>query len=141
MAPVFEEYLAKENNADLDSRVSFRDLDFFKHSLPSDVDALLFGNVIHDWKDEIKLMLIGKSFSALKSGGKIIIYDFFLDDDKCEPERIDSFLMSMHMQLITDGGSQFSFKEMKEMLVNAGFTGVEFTKLDRYQDVVVATKP
>ena len=82
-----------------------------------------------------------KSFKALKSGGKIIIYDFFLDDAKCEPSRIDSFLMSMHMQLITNGGSQFSHSEMKDMLSKAGFKDVLFTRINKHQDVAVATKP
>jgi hypothetical protein len=124
LSPVFDEYIAKENNTELAERVSFRAVDFFKDEMPSDVDALLFGNVLHDWKDSIKDMLIEKSFKALKSGGKIIIYDFFLDDDKCDPSRIDQFLMSTHMQLVTDGGSQFSFAEMTAKLTKAGFTHV-----------------
>ena len=89
LAPVFDEYIAKENNPDLEKRVSFREVDFFRDELPSDVDALLFGNVIHDWKDSIKHMLIEKAFKALKSGGKLIIYDFYLDDAKCDPTRVD----------------------------------------------------
>jgi hypothetical protein len=86
-------------------------------------------------------LLIEKSFRALKSGGKIIIYDFYLDEDKCDPSRIDSFLMSMHMQLATKAGSQFSYTEMKQMLTKAGFTDVKFTRINKYQDVAVATKP
>jgi len=86
-------------------------------------------------------LLIEKSFRALKSGGKIMIYDFYLDEDKCDPSRIDSFLMSMHMQLATKSGSQFSYTEMKQMLTKAGFTDVKFTRINKYQDVAVATKP
>ena len=52
------------------------------------MDAHIFGNVIHDWNDDAKNMLLEKSFRALKSGGKIIIYDFFLDDDKSDPARL-----------------------------------------------------
>ena len=141
LSPVFDSFLAKENDPELAKRVSFREVDFFAHDLPSDVDAHVFGNVIHDWNDSIKNQLIEKSFKALKSGGKIIIYDFFLDDAKCEPSRIDSFLMSMHMQLITNGGSQFSHSEMKDMLSKAGFKDVLFTRINKHQDVAVATKP
>ena len=59
--------------------MSFRTLDFFKESMPSDVDALMFGNVIHDWSDDKKKMLIKKAYEALPKGGHIVIYDFFLD--------------------------------------------------------------
>jgi hypothetical protein len=76
-------------------------------------------------------MLIEKSFKALKSGGKIIIYDLYFDEDKSDPSRIDSFLMSIHMQLATKGGSQFSYTEMKQMLTNAGFTDVKFTRINK----------
>jgi hypothetical protein len=49
--PVYNSYLAKENDEELAKRVSFREVDFFNHELPSDVDAHVFGNVIHDWDD------------------------------------------------------------------------------------------
>ena len=75
--PVYDTYLERENDSELAKRVTFREVDFFKDELPSDVDAHVFGNVIHDWNDKTKNMLIEKSFRALKSGGKIIIYDFY----------------------------------------------------------------
>ncbi len=141
LAPIFDSYLARENDAELAKRVSFREVDFFNHELPSDVDAHVFGNVLHDWSDQVKNMLIEKSFRALKKGGKIIIYDFFLDEDKCDPSRIDQFLMSIHMQLVTNHGSQFSFSEMTAMLTKAGFTNIQYTRINKHQDVAVATKP
>lgn len=52
LIPVFESYMAKEETA-LKERVSFKTVDFMKDSFPSDVDAILFGNVIHDWDDNI----------------------------------------------------------------------------------------
>lgn len=51
LAPVFKDYLSRENDPELRKRVSFREVDFLKEELPSDVDALVFGNVIHDWND------------------------------------------------------------------------------------------
>jgi hypothetical protein len=40
----------------------------------------MFGNVIQDWDDSSKLMLINKAYNALNKGGKIIIYDFFYEN-------------------------------------------------------------
>jgi len=43
---------------------------------------ILFGNVLHDWDDSVKVMLIKKTFDALPKGGHIMIYDFFLTEGK-----------------------------------------------------------
>ena len=81
-------------------------MDFYKDAFPTDVDAIMFGNVLHDWDDDVKKMLIKKTFEALPSGGKIIIYDYFLDAGI-----YDNYMMSLGMQLACTG-SQFTFKEM-----------------------------
>ncbi len=112
MEPVFENYISKEEQS-LRDRVSFRAIDFFKDHFPSDVNAILFGNVLHDWDDSIKKLLIQKTFDSLPKGGYIVIYDFFLDEEK--KKTTDNFLMSLHMQLAATG-SQFSFSEMSEWL-------------------------
>lgn len=97
---VFQDYLAKENES-VKQRASFRILDFFKDDFPKDVDAIMFGNVIHDWDDSVKKVLIKKTFDALPSGSHIVIYDYFLDEGR--REKTDNFLMSLHMQTITTG--------------------------------------
>jgi hypothetical protein len=91
---VFQDYLSKENES-VKQRASFRKLDFFNDDFPKDVDAIMFGNVIHDWDDSVKKMLIKKTFEALPSGSHIVIYDFFLDEGR--REKTDNFLISLHM--------------------------------------------
>ena len=63
-------------------QVSFLSLDFFKEEFPAGFDMILFGNVLHDWDDSVKVMLIKKTFDALPKGGHIMIYDFFLTEGK-----------------------------------------------------------
>ena len=55
----------------------------------------MLGNVLHDWDDSVKKMLIKKTFDALPSGGHIIIYDFFIDEER--RTKTDVLLMSIHM--------------------------------------------
>jgi hypothetical protein len=98
----------------------------------------MFGNVIHDWDDYVKKMLIKKSFDALSSGSHIVIYDFFLDEER--REKTDNFLISLHMQTAATG-SQFTHSELKGWLSEAGFVNYQSTVLNKYQDVVIATKP
>ena len=138
LVPVFKEYIEKED-PDIKERVSFRTLDFFKEGLPTDVDAILFGHILHDWPDEIKKMLIKKTYDALPKGGHIIIYEYFLDHAEGKPPKTEGYMMSIHMQLACTG-SQFTKKEMAGYLTEAGFGDVQFHELDHYNEVAVATK-
>ena len=56
----------------------------------------MFGNVIHDWNDEMKKLLIKRAFLGLKKGGYILIYDFFLEEGK-EADKLGNHLMSLLM--------------------------------------------
>ena len=136
LSAVFDSYMAKEDPA-MASRVSFRALDFIKESMPSDVDAIMFGNVIHDWPDEIKMQLLTKAYEALPKGGYLVVYDFFFDDEK--KEKTSAFLMSLHMQIMLSG-SQFTQDEFKKMVNNVGFTEVQFYDLDCEMNVCIAKK-
>jgi len=136
--PVFKKYALRYEQS-VQDRVSFRTVDFFKDELPSDVDALMFGNVIHDWDDDVKRMLIKKAYAALPKGGHIVIYDFYTDIEEGKPHRTDNFLMSVHMQMACTG-SQFTSKEMCSMLAEVGFGNFQIHKIDLYNDVAIATK-
>lgn len=101
------------------------------------VDGIVFGNVMHNWELAVRKELMRKSFESLNKGGKIIIYDYFIDDS--QDGKLSSYLMSLHMQLVCRG-SQFTFSEMKEWLMEAGFTKVTFESLDGRMDACIATK-
>ena len=40
----------------------------------------MIGDVIHNWEDDKKKLLLKKAFQGLQSGGRLIIYDFFIDN-------------------------------------------------------------
>jgi SAM-dependent methyltransferase len=93
LEPVFKKYLERESSVreedkSLRERVHFQALDFLKEDFTFKVDdkivqadVIMFGNVIHNWEDENKLLLLKKAYAALKPGGRIIVYDAFIDDE------------------------------------------------------------
>jgi len=84
-------------------------------------------------------MLLDKAFKALKSGGRIIMYQYFLDNAK--RERSHGFLLSMQMQLAASHGNENSREEMSLKLKNAGFVNPTIVELDHIQTALVAFKP
>lgn len=145
----FTEYLTREEKCAggerLRERVLFQELDFlkegsFRFKIPGSnmdkVDGIVFGNVMHNWELKVRKELMRKSFESLSKGGKIIIYDYFLDE---ESSKLPSYLMSLHMQMVCRG-SQFTFAEMKGWLEEAGFSEVAIESLDGRMEACIATK-
>ena len=63
--------------------MSFKHLDFFKDSFPS-TDVVIFGNILHDWKDSTKELLVKKAYEAIKADGACLIYERILDNERRE---------------------------------------------------------
>jgi hypothetical protein len=84
-------------------------------------------------------MIIAKAFKELKSGGRIIIQEYMMDNAK--RERSHGFLLSLAMQLAASHGNENSPQEMSQKLEIAGFIYPTVTELDHIQTVVVAFKP
>jgi 3-hydroxy-5-methyl-1-naphthoate 3-O-methyltransferase len=105
-----------------DSRVGVVEGDMFK-SIPKNYDVHLYSNVMHDWKlDEIE-HLLNKSYNTLNDGGKVIIHDKFLNNEKSGPR--DAVDHSLVLAAYTEGRC-YSRKEIKERLNKIGFKNIEY---------------
>lgn len=51
--------------------------DFLAEELPGGYDVISFVRVLHDWPDDVALMLIEKAFRALEPGGRIVVCEEF----------------------------------------------------------------
>jgi predicted O-methyltransferase YrrM len=71
--------------AGLDGRIDVVTADMFTDSWPADHDTHLFSNVLHDWNEADCRRLLAKSVAALPHGGRLLIHDMLLDDDKSGP--------------------------------------------------------
>jgi len=59
--------------------------DMFVDPWPADCDVHLFSNVLHDWDEPDCCHLLAASARCLPVGGRILIHDMFLNDDKAGP--------------------------------------------------------
>lgn len=71
--------------AGLAGRIDVVTADMFADPWPADHDTHLFSNVLHDWNEADCRRLIAKSVAALPHGGRLLVHDMLLDDDKSGP--------------------------------------------------------
>ena len=121
------------------SRVRTEALNMFTQAWPRAHDAHFLSNILHDWSDATCRLLVGKSFEALPSGGRIVLHEMLMDDDGCGPLPAAAFSVLM---LLGTRGRQYTLAELRGFLESAGFSGVEaFSTGGGYYSLVVGRKP
>jgi hypothetical protein len=134
LEPLFAEKMA---GLGLDDRLTFQAGNFFVDRLPS-ADVIILGNVLHDWGVEQRRLLVRKAFTALPSGGAVIIYDTMLDDAR---NSLPALLMSLHMLIETREGGEYTCAEAREWLTEAGFTNITAADFVAAETLLVGHKP
>lgn len=123
--------------AKVESRLTTHTADMWKDELPKG-DVHFYGSVFHDWPLERCEVLAARSFAALPSGGRILLHEMLLNDDKSGPASVAAFSVSM---LFGTQGRQYSALELTTLLRKVGFGSVEVKPTFGYWSVVSATKP
>lgn len=98
-------------------RVELTPGDMFVDPLPTDVDLVLLSNILHDWDVPECRKLVSRSAAALRSGGRVLVHDVFLNDAHDGPLPIALYSASLFS--LTEGRA-YSAGEYRAMLVDAG---------------------
>ena len=134
VAPVATATFARFN---LSSRVKATAGDFFVDNLPSS-DVITMGNILHDWNDEEKLVLIKKAYAALPAGGAFVCIENIIDNDRSK--NVFGLLMSLNMLIETKTGADFTFNDFDRLAHLAGFSKTEWMPLAGPTSAAIAYK-
>ena len=115
VGPIFEEYVAE---AGLGDRLRFYPGDFFTDPLPA-ADVLIMGYILHDWDLEAKRALLAKAYAALPEGGRLVVYEALIDDER--RQNTFGLLMSLNMLIETRGGFDYTGADCRAWMREAGF--------------------
>jgi hypothetical protein len=129
------EFIAK---AGLQDRIETRSGDIFEDPFP-EADLHFYSNIYHDWSREQGAFLTRKSFGSLPAGGRIVVHEMLLDDDKARA--LTAAGLNMGMVLWSPDGGQYSGPELSEMLAGAGFGQIETKPTFGYYSIVTGIKP
>lgn len=132
--PIAEEYIV---GAGLSDRVKTASLNFFTDEFPK-ADVITMGNILHDWGLRDKKMLIKKAYDALPKGGKFVVIENIIDDNR--NSNVMGLLMSLNMLIETGEGFDYTFGDFKQWVTEAGFSETEIMPLAGPTSAAIAIK-
>jgi precorrin-6B methylase 2 len=96
---------------------------FLKDDIGSGYDFIWISQILHSHTEEQCRLIIGKAVKALNPGGRVVIQDFFLNDDLVTP--LEAAMFSVHMLAVTPGGRAYTHREVAAMMEQAGLSTPE----------------
>ncbi|MBI5444617.1 MAG: methyltransferase [Deltaproteobacteria bacterium] len=120
----------------LEARIRTVEADMWKDPFPP-ADLHFYSMIYHDWPPERCRFLSKKSYETLAPGGRIILHEMLLNDEKTGPFAVAAFNIDM---LLWDRGQQYSGPELSLMLTEAGFSDIEVRSTFGYWSVVTGRK-
>ena len=118
--PLTKRYLEEDGLA---ARVDTVIGDYNTDELPSGYDLVFLSAIIHSNSPEQNIALFKKIYNSLNSGGRIVISDFIMDDDRTNPAFGAFFALNMLVN--TTSGDTYTQSEIKRWIEQAGMTFVE----------------
>ncbi len=132
-----KERLAQEG---LLHRTKFVPGDFYVDELPDGHDLALISAIIHQSSPEQNVNLYRKIYRSLDPGGRIVIRDHIMDTSRTKPRA--GAIFAVNMLAATEGGSTYTFEEVRDGLCQAGFERVNLIQAgERMDGLVEAFRP
>ncbi|MBI4652442.1 methyltransferase domain-containing protein [Candidatus Desantisbacteria bacterium] len=125
-------------NYKLEKRISTVKGNFVSDELGSGYTMVLVSNIIHSYGTNTNHMILKKVFKSLSKGGRVVISDFILDEEKTSP--LQAVLFGMHMIVNTEEGRTYTGSEVESLLKKSGFNRIEFKRLDENTKLAIGYK-
>ncbi len=118
--------------------ISFFEGNFLEDSLPAGpYDLVILSNVVHMYGPLDNAILLKKILSSLCLGGKVAVFDIFLDSDS-RGELLKN-IFSLNMIMGTFGGRVYSVMEADKLLVDSGFSESNVENIGFWETLLLAS--
>lgn len=131
--------------AGLGDRVTMHEGDFLVDALPAGApgesggfDVVYVSNIVHSLGPRPVAALLAKVHGVVAPGGRIMVKDFFLEDDLTTPAWAAQF--SVNMLVGTDDGKSYARSEMRELLTGVGFGTPQSVRIGGHSEVLIARR-
>jgi len=133
--PLTQQYI---NRADLSGRIDTVRGDYNKDKLGKGYDLVFLSNVICVNSTAQNLALMGRVAKALNPGGRIVIQDFVMDEDRSGPTF--SALFALSMLLGPESGDAYTESEIRNWLKFADFNNIHRVDSDGALAMIIGRK-
>ena len=90
----------------LENKIKLLPGDFAKTGLGNNYDMVFISQILHAYNDRDCMSLLKKSSASLKSGGRVVVQEFYLDETKTNPPQGAMFAINM---LVNTAGGKILF--------------------------------
>ncbi|PZX94333.1 methyltransferase [Flavobacterium aquariorum] len=132
--PIAKEKIAKTSFSD---RVTTASGDFFADPFPK-ADVIVMGNILHDWDEPKKLLLLQKAYDALPEGGTFVAIENIIDDERSK--NVFGMMMSLNMLIETGTGFDYTFASFNKWTKSVGFKSTSIVPLTGPASAAIAYK-
>jgi 2-polyprenyl-3-methyl-5-hydroxy-6-metoxy-1,4-benzoquinol methylase len=126
------------NTAGVGSRYRMIPGDAFTVDYGSGYDVALVTNFLHHFDRAANVRFLARVAAALTPGGRIAVLEFVPNEDRVTPPAAASFVMNMLAG--TPAGDAYTFAELRDMLMRAGFHDSSAHGFGNPETVIVATR-
>jgi predicted O-methyltransferase YrrM len=126
-----------EKNGLMD-RIFTRAESYWDAEYEPEFDLVLISQIIHGLSYSQCSELIKRSALALASGGRMIIHDSILSEDRTFPYH--AALFSAYMLVTTEQGQSYTFHEVREYMKSAGLGNIRRIELDAESEMIEGIK-
>jgi SAM-dependent methyltransferase len=116
--PLADRYIRESGLSDR-IHTSAGDLRTSRFKDAGEFDLVLLSNICHMLDEAENRDLLRRCYAATVPGGRVIIRDFVIDEDRTSPKQAAMF--ALNMLVGTRGGSSYSESEYRAWLVDAGY--------------------
>ena len=124
--------------AGLSDRIHLRPGDAFIDDLGGPYDLVFVSNVIHIYSSAENHQLVKRCAESLTPSGRLVLKDFFLDDDRQTPP--GGVLFAVNMLVSTEGGDCYTVTEATSWLESAGLELVDIRDIATKSRLLIAQR-
>jgi precorrin-6B methylase 2 len=126
------------DEAGLTARVTTRAADLRRDRLGEGYELILVSAICHMLCPDENVDLLCRCHAALRAGGRVVIQDFILEQDKTAPK--SAALFALNMLVGTVAGSSYSVDEYQAWLRQAGFCHPNHVRLPGPSGLMIGTR-
>ena len=124
--------------AGLSERITTIDGDYNKDDFGRGYDIVFMSAIVHINSYDENVTLIQKAYNSLNAGGRIIIQDHIMENDRTAPAR--GALFAINMLVNTQSGDTYTENEMREWFSRAGCTDIQRAATGMENDLMIGMR-